>query len=119
MHDRPEPHGPNHLGLHIDAGSDFDEFDALGYESEHGPLRDVEHLLPLLPRGLGAERHLIHTLHKLGDTAFLRDAELAAFDSDTQAAGRERAAEDEPPGGLRDVDEAADAGEALCRIARR
>ena len=116
-HDRLEVHMRQDVALDVDAGRDFDQLHAARRALEDATLGHVEHGLAGLGGVGAAEGDLLDRLDELVRRAFAHDAKRAVLDRDLQAAGGERAGEDQLLRVLGDVDEAAGAGELAAEPA--
>lgn len=90
-----ELHAVEDVALEVDAGGDLGEGEAVGQESEDGALGDEEDGLAGFGGAGAAKSDLWERGAELGNAAFFDDGQLAVTEVDLQAAGSERAAEDD------------------------
>ena len=99
-------HPADDVGLEVDARGNLDHLEPRGCQRQHGPLRHIQHPLPLGQRRRSAKRHLLHRGDKLLHPPLADDLENAVADRHLEPPGGERAAEHEPARVLGDVDKA-------------
>ena len=98
-------------------GRDLDEFHAVRRPPEHAALGHIEDSLSDFGRVGAAEGDLLDLVDEFRGLAFPDDAQLAVRYRDIEASGREGAGKDKSLGALRDIDEAAGAGDAAAEAA--
>ena len=111
FNDRHELHLVQNIPLEVDAGGNFCEVKAVGFQVEDAALGDVGHLLAVLHRHIAAEGHLLHLTEELFAPSLPVDMDGAVLDADLQSIGGEGPAEEDLPGVLGDIDKAAAAGD--------
>lgn len=103
------------IAMRIDTCAHLCEFESGRREFEDGPFSDIEHLLPAFDGRRAVEADMAEALDKLRVGAFLNDPKLLIFAGDLEFARGVREAEHDAFGGLRDIDEASDAGESVAK----
>src|ERR1022692_4289220 len=104
---RPKTHAGQDVALDVDARGNLDEFEALGAESEHAPLRDVQHRGAAAHRFGAAEGSMFDALHELVPVAIMADRQHSLMDRDLDLSGTEGTDEHHFLCVLADVDETA------------
>ena len=100
-HDRAEIHLSENLRIDIDAGGDFDQFDAVATSRKTARSVTISTSWPDARASLAAERDLIDVLAETCDVRLPGRSPSRPFSTrGLQAAGGHRAAEDEPFGVL-------------------
>ena len=105
--DRFERHPFEDIGLQVDSGGHFDQFQPLLAQPEHATLGHVKNLLSPRRRVDAAKRPVLDTFDKFLRLAFGKNLQLAARHANLEPARREGSHEHHFLGALRDVDEAA------------
>ena len=92
---RPKAHQRQNVALDVDAGRDLDQFETFRGQPEHASLGHIENRLPVACGQLARERDLIDLVDEFRRFAFAEDLELTIHDRCLEAAGGERACENQ------------------------